>query len=286
MQCDCTAQQRGGPDGRHPAAAASEARHPQEGGHVSRRSGGHLFGRTAAPHRGQPAGSGTAGGFSCVLREHADPPLLLHQIESGGGPGPRALTVAMGTLTRSVGSRLGRHLARIVPLFLQCCGDPASAEEAQHSDAANEMRESCFPGQLPGPLPPSFLSYFPFYLALMPWLHYSAQGWSVFFCAVRERRPPTCLRFCAPRRGSLSTTLTSPTRTRTRMAACSWKGWGRTRIATPRLALTTKGRCHRTRMTMRTSSRTMAAARKVCTENHSDRVLATHSCVCVCVCGR
>ena len=129
---------------------------------------------------------------------------------------------------------------------------------------------------------PTFLGL-PFYLALMSWLHYSAQGLSVFFCAVRERRPRTCLRFCAPRRGSLSTTLTSPTRMRTRMAACSWKGWGRTRTATPRLALTTKGRCHRTRMTMRTSSRTTAAAQKVCTDSHSDRVLAAHSCVFVCV---
>lgn len=78
---------------------------------------------------------------------------LLAEIESGGGPGPRALTLAMGTLTRSVGSRLGRHLARIVPLFLQFCGDPASSEEAQHCDAANELRESCLPGLLPNCLP-------------------------------------------------------------------------------------------------------------------------------------
>jgi cullin-associated NEDD8-dissociated protein 1 len=43
-----------------------------------------------------------------------------------------------------VGYRLGRHIERLVPLFLRICGDPD--DEALHTDAANELRETSFPG--------------------------------------------------------------------------------------------------------------------------------------------
>ena len=76
---------------------------------------------------------------------------LLDQIEATSGVfttavGTRTLIQTIGTISRTVGFRLGRHLERIIPLFLRFCGDPTSTDESQQSDSANEMRESCFPG--------------------------------------------------------------------------------------------------------------------------------------------
>ncbi|KAJ1440484.1 armadillo-type protein [Ochromonadaceae sp. CCMP2298] len=75
--------------------------------------------------------------------------VLLQRIESQQGEassqGTRTLIQTIGTVSRTVGFRLGRHLERIVPLFLTFCGDPA--DEAQQTEAANELRESCFPGE-------------------------------------------------------------------------------------------------------------------------------------------
>lgn len=75
---------------------------------------------------------------------------LLEKIESSekksssSSQETRTLIQTIGTISRTVGYRLGRHLERIIPLFVRFCGDPA--DESQHTDTANELRENCFPG--------------------------------------------------------------------------------------------------------------------------------------------
>jgi len=56
----------------------------------------------------------------------------------------QTLIQTIGSISRTVGHRLGRHLEKIIPLFIRCCGDPE--DESQQTDAANELREYCFPG--------------------------------------------------------------------------------------------------------------------------------------------
>jgi cullin-associated NEDD8-dissociated protein 1 len=54
----------------------------------------------------------------------------------------------VGTISRTVGYRLGRYLDKIVPLFLRFCGsaEEEGEEESSNSEAANELREQCFSG--------------------------------------------------------------------------------------------------------------------------------------------
>ena len=48
---------------------------------------------------------------------------------------------AIGTVSRQVGHRLGRHLDKIVPLLLRAMG--AAADESRGGDAGNDLRENC-----------------------------------------------------------------------------------------------------------------------------------------------
>ena len=56
----------------------------------------------------------------------------------------RTVVQTVGTISRVVGHRLSGHLERLVPLFVQICGDPD--DENTQDDAANELRECCLPG--------------------------------------------------------------------------------------------------------------------------------------------
>eukprot|EP01039_Chlorochromonas_danica_P000820 gene820-890_t len=77
--------------------------------------------------------------------------ILLNRIQelntsSGGATSQesRTLIQTIGTISRHVGHRLSRSLGQIIPLFITFCGDPN--DESLQTEAANDLRESCFPG--------------------------------------------------------------------------------------------------------------------------------------------
>ena len=70
--------------------------------------------------------------------------LLESAAEATSQTDARVLITAIGQVSRSVGHRIGRHLDAIVPLFLKFLGDPA--DEALHTEAHNELRETCLQG--------------------------------------------------------------------------------------------------------------------------------------------
>jgi len=77
----------------------------------------------------------------------AAPAAAASRAPSGDNPlasaDPRALIQTVGTVSRCVGARLGKHLPRIVPLLLACMGSAAEAGEAGNTDHGNELRENC-----------------------------------------------------------------------------------------------------------------------------------------------
>ncbi|KAG9412449.1 Cullin-associated NEDD8-dissociated protein 1 [Aphanomyces cochlioides] len=70
--------------------------------------------------------------------------LLSSVKQEGDSNEVRTLIQTIGTLSRAVGHRLGRHLPTIVPLFLKFCG--STDDESMQNDASNELRENCFQG--------------------------------------------------------------------------------------------------------------------------------------------
>ncbi|CAM9970460.1 unnamed protein product [Ascophyllum nodosum] len=88
------------------------------------------------------------GSIAVVVSESLLNRLAVHLLQKiAESPQPdvvRTLIQTIGTISRTVGYRLGRHLDSIVPLFLKFCGDPE--DESQHTEAADELRENCFQG--------------------------------------------------------------------------------------------------------------------------------------------
>ncbi|KAJ1458250.1 armadillo-type protein [Pelagophyceae sp. CCMP2097] len=71
---------------------------------------------------------------------------LLKRIDAAGDDAESARTLiqTIGTISRAVGGRLGRHLDEVVPVFIRHIGD--AANEEQQTEEVNELRENCFQG--------------------------------------------------------------------------------------------------------------------------------------------
>ena len=68
---------------------------------------------------------------------------LLAQVKSGGNAGSKRSAIStISAVSRTVGYRLGRHLAAIVPEFMTAIG--AKGDDALANDEGNELREACF----------------------------------------------------------------------------------------------------------------------------------------------
>ena len=66
---------------------------------------------------------------------------LLSRIDAAGGDA-FTLLQTVGTVSRSVGHRMGPHLHAMVPLFLRTCGSPE--DEALQTERGDDLRESSF----------------------------------------------------------------------------------------------------------------------------------------------
>ena len=67
---------------------------------------------------------------------------LLAQIETAEAKGPKevqTLIQTVGTISRTVGHRLGKHLTKIVPLFLRFLGDPTADDEVRLLAQSNRL---------------------------------------------------------------------------------------------------------------------------------------------------
>lgn len=59
----------------------------------------------------------------------------------------RIIIQTIGTISRTVGYRLGKSLDQIIPLFIKCCGGTSDTIDLDESQEAfyNDLREHCFP---------------------------------------------------------------------------------------------------------------------------------------------
>jgi cullin-associated NEDD8-dissociated protein 1 len=60
----------------------------------------------------------------------------------------RIIIQTIGTISRTVGYRLGKSLDQIIPLFIKCCGGTSEIFDLNETQEAfyNDLREHCFPG--------------------------------------------------------------------------------------------------------------------------------------------